>query len=160
MITLFPSPSSSEIPLQIRRSQDFYVSAFVQLNCSDSSNVNTSWLILNCTLNCSVPATLNSLIELSPYEVFVAARGLTYGSYEMKFIATITNPPYLTSTLSAFVKINPTGITANLVQNGTSAVTSGQNQRLLLDPGSYSVNPDENSFNASVSDRIRQIRNL
>jgi hypothetical protein len=143
-------------PLQIRRSQDFYVSALVELNCINSSNVQTGWLILNCTLNCSVPANLNPLIELSPNEVFIAARGLTYGRYEIKFTATIRDSPHLTSSLSAFVKINPTGITANLVQNGTSAVTSGQNQELVLDPGYYSINPDEESFNASVSHPIRE----
>ena len=59
--------------------------------------------------------------------------------------------------MSAFVKINPSGITANLVQYGTSVVTSGQNQDLTLDPGYYSINPDDNSFNASVGHRIRKI---
>lgn len=51
---------------------------------------------------------------------------------------------------SVFVQINPSGITANLVELGTSMITRGHLQDLLFDPGRYSVDPDEDSFNASV----------
>ena len=43
------------------------------------------------------------------------------------------------------------GNTANLVQLGTSMITSGHQQDLKLDPGTYSINPDENTFDTSVS---------
>jgi hypothetical protein len=59
--------------------------------------------------------------------------------------------PKMTKSESAFIKINPSGITANLVQFGTSIVTSGQEREFTLNPGYYSINPDENTFNASVS---------
>jgi hypothetical protein len=49
------------------------------------------------------------------------------------------------------VRITPSGITANLVQLGTSMITSGYEQDLLLNPGSYSVDLDGNVFNESVS---------
>ena len=39
----------------------------------------------------------------------------------------------------------------NLVQLGTSMITNGHEKDLKLDPGTFSVNPDENSFNGSVS---------
>ena len=57
----------------------------------------------------------------------------------------------LTSTASAFVKITPSGITANLVPYGTSLITRGHEQDLTLDPGRYSSDLDGNVFNASVS---------
>ena len=57
----------------------------------------------------------------------------------------------LTSSVSAFVKITPSGITANLVQYGTSMITRGHEQDLTLDPGRYSVDLDGSAFNAKVS---------
>jgi len=57
----------------------------------------------------------------------------------------------LTNSSSIYVEIIPSGIIANLFQYGTSMITSGHEQDLKLDPGTYSVDPDENVFNASVS---------
>jgi hypothetical protein len=58
--------------------------------------------------------------------------------------------------MSAYVQINPSGITANLVQFGTSMITRGHEQDLTLDPGRFSEDLDENTFNSSVSiDRCR-----
>ena len=57
----------------------------------------------------------------------------------------------LRSSASAYVQITASGITANLVQLGTSMITSGYQQDLKLDPGSFSVDPDEDVFNGSVS---------
>ena len=58
---------------------------------------------------------------------------------------------HLRSSASAYVIITPSGITANLIQFGTSMITRGQKQDLLLDPGTFSVDPDATTFNASVS---------
>ena len=51
----------------------------------------------------------------------------------------------------SYVQITPSGIIPNLIQYGTSMIACGNQQDLHLDPGTYSVDPDENSFNASVS---------
>ena len=59
--------------------------------------------------------------------------------------------PELSSSVSAYVQITRSGITANLVQLGTSMITRGYDQNLTLDPGSFSVDLDGNVFNASVS---------
>lgn len=59
--------------------------------------------------------------------------------------------PNLTSSSSAYVQITPSGITANLVQYGTSMITRGHQQDLILDPGTYSVDLDQDTFNATVS---------
>ena len=58
---------------------------------------------------------------------------------------------YLTNSSSIYVQITPSGITANLVQLGTSMITSGYEQDLKLDPGTYSVDADGYIFNKSVS---------
>ena len=63
----------------------------------------------------------------------------------------MVNLPSLTTSSSVYVHITPSGITANLVQLGTSMITSWHEQDLKLYPGTYSVDPDEDIFNASVS---------
>jgi len=62
--------------------------------------------------------------------------------------------PALTSSASAYVKVIPSDIMADLLQFGTQMITRGQQQDLTLDPGTFSVDPDAATFNASVSDNI------
>ena len=57
----------------------------------------------------------------------------------------------LTSTSSVYAQITPSGTTANLIQYGTSMITRGSQQDLQFNPGRYSIDPDENIFNATVS---------
>ena len=63
----------------------------------------------------------------------------------------MASAPEFTSVASAYVKITASVITANLVQYGTSMITRGYDQNLTLNPGSFSVDPNEETFNASVS---------
>jgi hypothetical protein len=63
----------------------------------------------------------------------------------------------LTSSLSAYVTINPSGIIVNLIQLGTPMITLGYQQNLTLNPGLYSIDLDGYIFNASVSSK--RIRN-
>ncbi|CAF3720614.1 unnamed protein product [Rotaria sp. Silwood1] len=148
-MTLFPTPSSLEIPLQFRRSQDFYISATLTLNCAESLEIEAKWSIFNCTPNCTVQATIDPSINLTLNELFIPARTLSYGVYELKLTVTMQALSNLFSSQSAFVKINPSGITANLVKFGTSLITSSYEENLILDPGKHSINPDETMFNAS-----------
>ena len=64
---------------------------------------------------------------------------------------TMAVSPDLTSSSFAYIQITSSGITVNLVQFGTSMITSGYQQNLTLDPGTFSVDLDENIFNAAVS---------
>ena len=152
-VTLYPGPSNVTVPLQFRRSQDFYISTIIKLKCAESLEVKTQWSIFNCSLNstCSTQAKLDELINTTLSELFVPARILSYGSYKMELTVTMVDSPRIFSIDSAYVKINPSGITANLVLHGTSLVTSGERQDLILNPGNYSINPDESIFNTSVS---------
>ena len=84
-------------------------------------------------------------------ELFLPARTLAYGTYELKLSVAMAAAPQWMSTASAFVKITASGITSNLMPFGTSMIAHGRSQDLLLDPGSYSDDPDAETFNASVS---------
>ena len=151
VIILIPSTSSFSSPLQFRRDQYFYLSSYVQLNCNSSLSMNTQWSIYNCTSNCTSSFQLGQTVVTTTNEIFIPAKTLPYGTYQMKLTASMAVATSLTFTTSAYVKIVPSGITPNLVQYGTSVITRGRQQDLLLDPGTYSVDPDATVFNASVS---------
>ncbi|CAF0739918.1 unnamed protein product [Adineta ricciae] len=148
-VVLFPGQSSYNSPLQFRRSQDFYVGASFKVKCDTLFTIQIKWNIFNCTMNCSVPANIDPSIDKTTSELMIPARTLTYGLYELILTVTMTGKHYSVTKQSVFVKINPTGTTANLVPYGTSVITSGEERNLVLDPGTHSIDLDENSFNAS-----------
>ena len=141
------------LPLRFRRSQDFYISSHIQLNCNSSLSTIIQWTIVNCTSYCSSEILLDQTIATTFSELYIPARTLPYGLFELRLTVMMTISSNLTSSQSAFVKITPSGITANLVRFGTSMITRGHEQDLLLDPGSFSVDYDTDTFNASVSDQ-------
>ena len=59
--------------------------------------------------------------------------------------------PDLTLSASVYVNINPSGTIARLMPYETPMISWGHEQDLTLDPGRYSVDLDEDVFNASVS---------
>jgi hypothetical protein len=151
IITLIPSTSSFSSPLQFRRNQDFFISSYLQLNCNKSLSTITKWTINNCTSNCTYQIQIDQTVITTLNELFIPAKTLAYGIYQFTLTVSITSASYLKSSASAYVRITPSGITANLIQFGTSMITRGHEQDLILDPGTFSVDPDADTFNASVS---------
>jgi hypothetical protein len=84
-------------------------------------------------------------------ELFVPARSLDYGIYQIKLTVAMNLSSQLSASAVTYVNIIPSPITVSLLQLGSSMVTHGQQQTLILDPGSYSIDPDSTPFNASVS---------
>ena len=150
-ITLVPDRTSFSTPGQFRRAQDLYISSELILNCPISLSTLIQWTIYNCTSTCKNPLLVDPSISTTSSDLFIPARTLDFGLYELKITVTMRAAPQLTSSVSTFVRITPSGITANLVPLGTSMITSGHQKNLTLDPGSYSVDPDAQAFNATVS---------
>ncbi len=150
-MTLIPGGSTLSSPIQFRRNQDFDIVSIIELNCNDSLSTITQWTIKNCASVCSYQIQLDSTIPITLSELYIPARTLSYGLYELTLIVTMVNFTSLTTSSSVYVQITPSGIIPNLFQYGTSMITSGHEQDLKLDPGTYSIDPDENVFNASVS---------
>ena len=148
---MIPGGSTLLNPLRFRRSQDFYIISIIELNCNDSTLTNKQWIIKNCTTNCLNTIQLDSTIQTTSSELYIPARTLSFGTYELELTVTMSKYSWLKAVSSVYVQITPSGITANLVQLGTSMITSGHEQDLKLDPGTYSVNPDENTFDTSVN---------
>ncbi|CAF1190677.1 unnamed protein product, partial [Adineta steineri] len=149
-ITLIPGQSSLSSPITYRRSQDFSITSMIQFNCDGSLSTTTKWTIKNCTSNsCSFEILLNEKVMTTYSELYIPSRTLTYGVYQLTLTVTLIDSPNLKSSSSVYVRITATGITANLVQLGTSMITRGDQQDLLLDPGTFSVDPDEDTFDAT-----------
>ncbi|CAF4104041.1 unnamed protein product, partial [Adineta steineri] len=149
-ITLIPGQSSLSSPMSYRRSQDFSISSMIQFNCDGSLSTTTKWTIKNCTsTSCSFEIILNEKVMTTFSELYIPSRTLAYGVYQLTLTVTMIDSANLKASSSVYVRITATGITANLVQLGTSMITRGDQQDLLLDPGTFSVDPDEDTFDAT-----------
>ena len=146
-IILIPSGSTLINPLKFRRSQDFSIVSLIELNCNDSTSIQSQWILKNNSNSIS----FDSEIETTFSELFIPARKLPFGIFELELTITMTKYPSLKSSSSVYVEITPSGITANLVQLGTSMITSGFEQDLKFDPGSHSIDFDQNTFEKDVS---------
>ncbi|CAF1181508.1 unnamed protein product [Adineta steineri] len=121
----------------------------IQFNCNGSLSTTAKWIIKNCTSACSFQIQLSNKISTILSELYIPSRTLDYGIYELTLTVTMIESLNLKSSSSVYVRVTATGITANLVQLGTSMITRGSQQDLQLDPGAYSVDPDQDSFDAS-----------
>ncbi|CAF4116785.1 unnamed protein product, partial [Adineta steineri] len=148
-ITLIPGISTLSLPIQFRRSQGFYIISLIELNCTNSLSMITQWTIKNCTSICLQKIQLDSTIITTLSELYIPRNTLAYGIYELKLTVTMTKVPSLISSSSVYIQITSSGITANLIEYGTSMITRGKQQNLEFDPGSYSIDYDNNVFNAS-----------
>lgn len=59
--------------------------------------------------------------------------------------------PLLTTSVVTYINIVPSDIAANLVLFGTSMITHDYRKNLKLDPGVFSIDPDEDVFDSTVS---------
>jgi hypothetical protein len=143
VITLIPEISS----LEIRRSEDIYISSNIEFDCNDSFSIIRKWIISDSSnLELYIPE-----VERTHNELYIRPFTLSYGLYEFKLTAIITPSSTTIESKSLFVQIIPSNITVNLIQSATSIITHGHEQDLKLDPGSYSIDHDGYTFNANVS---------
>ncbi|CAF1129895.1 unnamed protein product [Adineta ricciae] len=148
-VTIIPAAPTLKSPMKIRRSQDFYFISLIEINCNQSFSISTKWTVSNCTSTCFNQVQIDDRVLTTSSELYIPARTLPYGTYLFQLSVIMLDIPQLETTSSVYVDITPSGITANLVQYGTSMITSGYNQDLLFDPGSYSIDMDEPYFNAT-----------
>lgn len=146
--------SNLTAPLQFQGSQDVYIISSLQLNCNSSLSTMTKWKIIECASNCSNEIQLDPSVVTTGSELFIPAKVLSYGTYELKLTVTMVASPNLTSSASTHVRISSSDIIVNLIQFGTSMIVHGYQQDLTLNPGTYSVDPDTNTFNTSVSNYL------
>ena len=114
--------------------------------------MDITWIIHRCAPNCTIPVQLNPSDVITTFsELYIPAGTLDLGLYQLNITVTMTVAPQYNTWALAYVQIEPSGITANMVPLGTSIISSGREKDLTLDPGKYSIDPDVDVFNASVS---------
>jgi len=153
MITLIPSGSTFTSPLLFRRSQEFEIVSLINFNSNESFFFHFQWTIFNY----SNAIRLDPKIVTNFTELCIPARTLDYGIYEIRFQISSLQ---INETESVYVRIIPSEIQPNLVQFGTSMITIGNEQDLHLDPGRYSIDPDELIFTRTVSGKSPFDENL
>lgn len=152
MISLFPNNPSIAVPTQVERSQAFSISSYLQFNCFTSLSNTKQWIIETCTTHCFVEEQYSQQLTTTTLrEVYIPAKILQYGIYRMTMTVTMNISPQLISSAVTYVMIIPSAIIVNLIQFGTSMITQGQQQILTLDPGTFSIDPDADQLNSSVS---------
>ena len=149
IINLIPESNLRTVPYQYRRSQDFYILSTIKFNCNKTLSTIQKWSIKNSTNENFSKIEFDKKIVKSRSELYIPSNTLQYGIYRLELRVTIEDNPSITSSSSVYVEISPSGVTANLVPLGTSVVTSGDQQNLILNPGNYSKDPDGFEFNSS-----------
>ncbi|CAF4665152.1 unnamed protein product [Rotaria sp. Silwood1] len=150
IITLTPSNPQSCMPWYNQRSQSLSISSIIQLNCPKSLLTRIQWTIYACRPLCSFQIEIDpSVAIMTLSELFLPSRSLHYGIYMVKLTVTMQVLPQLTSSEVTYISIIPSPITVNLIRFGSSMISIGRNQTLILDPGSFSIDPDEVIFDAN-----------
>jgi hypothetical protein len=158
-VSLIPDSTSPGKPVLFRKSDSFHISSHIDVNCSISLSMHMEWTIKRCVSTCSTSILLypSSLVTTNS-ELFIAARSLDYGLYELTLTVTMFVSSRLNTSSSVYVQIDLSDMVANIFPLGTSSVTSSHNIDLVLDPGTHSMDPDSQTFNASVSECCEQDR--
>lgn len=151
LITLIPNDTTLIIPKEFLRSEDISIISIIDLDCIQSLSFIAQWLITNCTLSCESEINNDSSIKNTKSELFIPARTLSYGVYQLKLIIKMNMSSILLSSKFVYIKIIPSNIIVNLFLFGTSFITNNYRNDLVLNPGLYSINPDLIAFDFNVS---------
>ena len=146
VISLIPFNPNGNMPWYNERGQPFSISSLLQLYCPKSLATRMQWTIMACRPSCSYPIQLNSS-STTLSELFLPARSLDYGLHQMTLTVGMRVLPVLNSSVSTYFSVIPSPITVNLVRYGSSMITIGRSQNLTLDPGLFSIDPDQVNFN-------------
>lgn len=147
-----PGHSSLTDPVRLQRSESVFISSHLELNCTDTLKVTTKWKIVSCKSACSDEVSFDQLlVNTSHSDLYIPGRTLPYGIYKLILTTSMADARSLDSSDHVYVEITQSNIVANLVWFGTSMITIDGNQNLTLDPGHFSIDPDEIKFNANVS---------
>lgn len=150
IISLSPDHPSVLFPMEIRRSEHFSISSTFNVNCVSNLKTAIEWTIEQCSDSlCSIRRSIQGInsLSLTLSELYIPARFFEYGIYRFTLNA-------FNSSMSIYVKIISSSILVRLMPFNVMTIRQGQQQSLMLDPGSYSIDPDRISFQQTVRIRI------
>ena len=146
------SQSSS---VQYHFNEEISIDSYIQIICTRPSSTKYQWTILNCTLICSTLHDLNKKIATTFNEIYIPAKTLTYGSYQLTLTVVVTtgSSDFNSSTSIHIEIVRSSNVLVNSIQYGASEITLGQTEDLLLEPGKYSLYMDGTALIPYVSQR-------
>ena len=122
---------------------------FLHTTTSSPSPTISEWIITSCNHStCSLVLTLNSTVKTWSNECFIPSWTLTVGTYQMTLNVQLADRLSVRASSSVYVQISPSDTIPNLLSLGTSMITQGSAQDLVLNSGRYSVDPDADIFDA------------
>ena len=131
-------------PFEVFRSKMFSLKTLTYFACDAQYTLTHTWKSIKLDTNETLDLTIYSTYQSA--ELVIWKNTLEYGLYKFEFEVNISimnnNSTFLTSRADTFVKIIPTGLEINVVQDGLSSVLIGSQQTLTLDPTKYSIDLD------------------
>ena len=136
---------SQQNPLVIYRSRQLTINTETFFSCNLTKVTQYEWFLiqLNSNLNDSLVNTNNPTIYSST--LVLQSNTLDYGVYQFKFTVKITmtnEGSVFTNDISTYVKVIPTGLVVNALQNGIQSILIGSNQTLIFNQAMYSYDMD------------------
>jgi hypothetical protein len=132
-------------PVRVFRSKSYVISTYIAFNCDKTLNNTKSLTIRKCLPNNNTRSCLYDYEDnqTSSYDFDIQEKTRNYGLYQLiyKLLMGI-QPTTNIASIDTFILITRTPVVVNLLQNGTSMISRGINQTLILWPGAYSVDPD------------------
>ncbi len=135
-------------PLEYQRNEEIFLSSLIEFHCEKSFVIFPKWIIYNSSYEIQFHPTI---IETTHMDLFIPSHTLSVGVYQLKLTIATSMSSNLISSKSISLRINPSGITLNIIPYGISMITHGYQQNLQLNPGKYSIDRDGYAFNANVS---------
>lgn len=154
-IGLIPS-SSRGAPLTFRSNQDIFISSDSQIDCSQTLSLTRKWTIRNWSAICSNTTENFPSIETTYNTLFIPARTLSNGIYELNLIVYITDIPDVYSSAFVYIEIIHSSLITNLISADTWRITQDAQKDLLLDPGQFSFDRDRITFDTDVNHSLRR----
>lgn len=146
------SPSSSlGMPLIFRPNQDIFISSDIKINCSQSLSIRRKWTIRNWSLICSDPTDFYPSIDTTRNDLFIPARTLANGIYELNFTVFMTNIPEVFSSAFVYIEIMHSTLMTHLIESDRSMIIHDIHEDLLLDPGQFSLDRTRIAFDTDVN---------
>ena len=126
MITLIPRASFLSAPVQFQRSQAVSIvstlNSTVTYHFRQTQDGPSIYVLLRHVLH---KFNLDQTVSTTLSELFIPARSLAYGTYQLQLTVSMIASPNLTSSASIYVMIISTKIQTNLLLYGTSMISLG-----------------------------------
>jgi hypothetical protein len=127
------------------------ISSHIELNCTQSLSITTSWKILTCSSSGLDEAQLDRSVETTLNELFNPSQTLSNCRYELILTVRMVDLPALQTSSSIYLEIVRSNIITNLLAFDKPMVIHDYQQDLVLNPGEFSVDLNAITFYPNVS---------